>query len=154
MTWSVFLSFNGNCREAMEYYRHIFRGNLSFWTLEECESWRNENKANSMKFGHLIVRADLNSPLIKIVGTDLMGNEKRINGNSISLLVQFEDDNELKSVFQLMKEKSSKVDELTVNAYHYLMGGLTDPYGIQWLFSCQLKPEDTALEFNDHRRIY
>jgi PhnB protein len=78
-----YLTFNGNCREAMLFYQHCFGGDLVFQTIDQ--SPLSEKMPQKMKA--LILHASLNNGNAPLMGTDLVPNGGLIRGNAVSLVL-------------------------------------------------------------------
>ncbi|MFC4220620.1 VOC family protein [Flagellimonas marina] len=128
----TYLTFNGNCREAMEFYRECLGGELKIQTLESSP---NELRfpSNMKKY---VVQASLKKENMLLMGTDMV-NEKLIKGNAISILVDSEDEVQVKNYFNKLKEGGTQIYPLDKTFLGYLFGGLIDRYGHQWLFHCK-----------------
>lgn len=75
---AVFITFSGNCREALTYYQTCFGGSLQFETFET--EWRDYAEKP-------IVIGSLFSDKIIIHGSDLVHNEGRILGNYMAVFL-------------------------------------------------------------------
>ena len=126
---SSYLTFNGNCREAMSFYQDCLGGELFFQTLGESPA--SDRMPPSMhKF---IVQASLRRDELLLVGSDLSEDKGLIPGNSVSLLLHCQDPEELTKLYNRLSEKGEATQLPEVNEQGALMGGLTDQFGIHWL---------------------
>lgn len=75
---AVFITFSGNCRDALTYYQTCFGGSLQFEAFET--EWRDCS-------GKPIVIGSLFSDKIIIHGSDLVHNEGRIVGNYMAVFL-------------------------------------------------------------------
>ncbi|WP_341836457.1 hypothetical protein WJU16_00965 [Chitinophaga pollutisoli] len=82
--FAVHLSFNGNCRQAFDYYRNCFGGALRVQTLADTPHGNemDEDMRNA------VVWATLENEYFKLVGTDLTEDGSIISGNNVSILVE------------------------------------------------------------------
>jgi len=76
---AVFLTFSGNCREALTFYQTCFGGTLQFKTFEKEVSGYTEMP---------VISGSLVSEGIVIHGSDLVHNDGRILGNYIAIFIQ------------------------------------------------------------------
>lgn len=132
----AYLNFNGNCREAMEYYRDVFKGrNLSFMTLGDMptdESFEvNDNNKGLIMHGYLEVFDTA------LMFSDTLPHLDLIKGNNIHLNISLNNLDELKSVFERMKIEGKVVVELGETSWTKAYGYMMDKYGIGWMFNYQ-----------------
>lgn len=126
----TYLTFNGNCREAMEFYQECVGGELRFQTLGE--SPKTEKLPKHMK--EYIVQASLKKDKLVLMGTD-MANEELLRGNSISILLNCEDKERIKAYYQNLEVGGKPTHPLQETHWGNLFGGLTDKYGNHWLLN-------------------
>ena len=82
----TYLSFNGNCREAMLFYRDCLGGELSWQTIGDTPA--------AEKIPEPLQHFILNASLIKdewiLMGTDMVADGQLIKGNSVSIDLPFD----------------------------------------------------------------
>jgi len=128
----TYLTFNGNCREAMEFYRECLGGELRLQTLEDTP------KAERFpdRFKNYVVRAALTKDNMRLLATDMI-DQKLIRGNAVSILLDVPDRDSMEGYFQKLGQGSEKRYPLERTHWGDLFGGLVDKYGNQWLFQCR-----------------
>ncbi|MHA6483973.1 VOC family protein [Paenibacillus sp. strain BS8-2] len=134
MPINAYLNFNGNTREAIEFYSVAF----------------NQEVPKIMTFGE--VPADPNHPLppqakdmvmhsrMEILGSIVMFSDvfpgmPFTAGTNFSLSVVTDDRDVLESTFNRLKEGGSVMMELQETFWAPLYGSLTDKFGVQWQFN-------------------
>ena len=123
---TAYLSFNGNCREAMTFYQACLGGNLTLQTVDE-----NTLEADgSLK--NCIVNATLVRDQLILVGTDLLPEDWK-KGNSISLWLMCESEFEMKSSYQKLATDGEQTQPPVRTVHGALFGALTDKFGNEWL---------------------
>ena len=127
----VYLTFNGNCREAMSFYRQCLGGELTIQTIGE--SPLSENLPNGIK--NIILHATLINENLVLVGTDLVGEEGLVKGNSLSLMLYCSSEKNIKSCFNKLSDGGKKTQPLIHNHYGVIFGNLIDRYGNNWLLN-------------------
>ncbi|KAB7530374.1 VOC family protein [Flagellimonas olearia] len=132
----TYLTFNGNCREAMEFYRGCIGGELDVQTISETPE--GEKFPDDLK--NLVVNASLKKGNILLMGTDLR-DEDLVNGNTVSILVESEDEYIIKKYYKNLEKGGSPIHPLKKNHWGGLSGELTDKYGHHWLFHCKRREE-------------
>ena len=128
------LVFNGNCREAMEFYQSCLGGELYFQTLSE--SPKTGKLPNHFK--EYVVWASLQRENLVLIGTDLT-DEDLMPGNSISLLLNCSDEGRLRAFYENLGVGGKSTHPVQMTHWGDLFGGLTDRYGNRWMFQCRSK---------------
>lgn len=135
----TYLTFNGNCREAMEFYQKCLGGELKFQTLEDTP--KAEKFPKDLK--DYVVQAVLKKEDMLLMGTDMV-DKKLVRGNSISILLDASNEDQAKEYYQKLKEGSAKVYPMRKTYWGDLFGGLVDRYGNEWLFHCKNNENKTV----------
>jgi PhnB protein len=128
-----FLLFDGNCAEAMTFYRRCLGGELTLTKLGDTPM-----KAGFPPEKHQrIINAHLKSGAIEISATDWMASPALDpkQGNTYAIFVVGGEYDELKAVFDRLAEGASKqwfqeLHDLPFGTY----GQFFDRYGVQWIF--------------------
>lgn len=128
----TYLTFNGNCREAMEFYQECLGGELKLQTLEDTP------RANMFpdQFKGFVVQAALEKEGMLLMGTDMVDREL-VRGNSISILLGASSEEQLQEYYQKLKRESVSAYPLDKTHWGNLFGSLVDKYGNEWLFHCK-----------------
>lgn len=124
-----FLTFNGNCREAMLYYKKCLGGILRFQTIGE--SPLSAGMPDKMK--KCILQATLTKDDFIIYGTDLNTDEGFKKGNSVSIVIKSNSSRKLKSIFKKLSADSKEVHPIDFNTINKSGGSLKDQFGIHWI---------------------
>ncbi|NJD02312.1 MAG: VOC family protein [Ruminiclostridium sp.] len=134
MSLAVYVNFNGNCREAVDFYTNVF----------------NREKPKIMLFGDtppnpdfpldgktkkLVMHAELNISGTIVMFSDVPPGMPFVAGNNISLVVTSRDMNEIKSLFGKLKAGGTVAMDLQETFWSKCYGYLTDKYGIGWQLS-------------------
>ena len=135
-----YLTFNGNCREAMNFYKHCLGGELSFQTIGE--SPLSGKMPASMK--ESIVHAALIRDRIVIMASDMVWEKGLIRGNAVSLMLDCSSEEEIRDCYEKLAEGGQATHPLHISFWGALFGDLTDKYGNQWLlhFDSRLAGKD------------
>ncbi len=142
----TYLTFNGNCREAMEFYHECLGGELHFQTLGE--SPRTEMLPEPMKA--YIVQASVKNDTLVLMGTD-MADEEVLRGNSVFILLDCNDKDLIKTYYQNLQKGGTAAHPLQETHWGELFGGLTDRYGNHWLFHCKRKLQFKKRQNGQHK---
>jgi PhnB protein len=130
MHLSTYLLFEGNCKQAMEFYFTVFGGELNI--LLVGESPMKAMFPESMH--HRVLNAMLKSAHLEISASDwLRPSETFIQGNNVSLYLSGGSCEETKQVYSHFVEGAQVTDPLTEQPFG-LYGALQDKFGVCWKF--------------------
>jgi PhnB protein len=128
---NVYLTFNGNCREAMTFYQECLGGELSFQTIGE--SPLSEKMPEQMK------KYILHSTLIKgnfiLMASDMVDEKGLTRGNAVSLMLNCVSETDIKTFYEKLAEGGEATHPLEDAFYGALMGDLTDKFGNHWILN-------------------
>jgi PhnB protein len=130
-TINSYLTFNGNCREAMKFYQKCLGGELVFQTIGE--SPLSEKMPKKMK--DCILHATLTNGSLVLMGSDMVGENGLIKGNAVSLTLNCGSEKEIRSCYKKLSAGGKPTHPLEDSFWGALFGGLTDKYGNHWLLS-------------------
>lgn len=135
MNLNVYLFFNGNCEEAMNFYRDHLGGNV-----EMVQRYSDAPGSSSESYGNKIMHG-----LMHVGGTKLMmsdSNEKRnVNvGDNFSISLDFQNDGEMQRTFDALSGNGGQVTmPLQDTFWGARFGMCVDKFGVNWMFNRQLK---------------
>lgn len=133
---ATYLSFNGNCKEAMIFYQGCIGGVL---TLQPVEGTPVCGQL-PQKMKDCILEATLTKDKVVLKGTDLV-DDLLARGNSMTILLECHDQNEMKSYFESLSVGGEEVEPPTVGFFGGLHAMLTDKFGFPWLLRCASQDE-------------
>ena len=126
-----YLTFNGNCREAMTFYKECIGGDLSFQTIGE--SPLSGKMPSQMKEN--ILHSTLTNGDVVIMATDCVRDEGLIKGNTISLCLNCSSEEEIKDCYKKLAEGGTADHPLEDTFWGAVFGDLTDMFGNHWLLN-------------------
>lgn len=129
VTLDIYPFFMGNCREAMEFYKSIFGGELTIQTYGEVPG----DKPEEMKgMDDKVMHASLKGGDIEMMASD--STRKAPFGPSfISLSLSGTDEEKLRSLFDKLSEGGEVTSPLKKEFWGDIFGSLTDKFGIDWM---------------------
>jgi PhnB protein len=126
-----YLSFQGNAREAMEFYRDVLGGELTLTTFGEGGMSQEPGVADK------VMHAQLETPSgYTLMGSDAVeGTPGQVaSGVQISLSGDASSDEELSGYFtRLLEGGGTEVEPLRTAPWGDKFGMLTDRFGILWM---------------------
>lgn len=124
-----YLIFNGNCREAMEFYRDCLGGELQLQTVGE--SPLADRLPPQMK--NNILHASLQSGTLTIMASDMTPDSGRCAGNQVSLMLECDSAEMLHQLYEQLASGGSRDHAVEQTFWNALLGDLTDRFGNHWL---------------------
>ncbi|MED3551063.1 VOC family protein [Cytobacillus praedii] len=134
MAVEVYLTFNGNCREAVEYYAEVF-GTEKPQIMAFGDSKPNPEYPLPEEAKDLVMHARLTISGSTVMFSDTFPGSPFTQGNNITLAIVSKDINEIKSAFNKLKEGGTVGMELQETFWSKCYGQLTDKFGIGWQLS-------------------
>jgi PhnB protein len=126
-TINAYLIFNGNCREAMNFYKDCFHGEM---TLETVAGSPMESHWPKDVHNH-ILHASLVNESMTILASDLVEQNGWTVGNNVTLAIICTSDEEIEKYFERLSHGGTIKYPLH-NFYNGKIGGLVDKFGINW----------------------
>lgn len=124
-----YLTFNGNCRQAMEFYKACLGGELSLMTVGESPIKDQMPKEAQTAVMHSLLR----SGDITLMASDQMSPGTLVNGNTITLCIIGNSKAELETFFTKLAAGGNAFQPLQ-ETFFGVYGALTDKFGINWMF--------------------
>ena len=130
-TLTPYLFFDGNCHQAMEFYKTCFGGELT--VLRVKDSPAKDQMAPSQQDKTLNAR--LKSGNLEISASDwLRLDQTRIPGNTVCLYLSGGSVKELTSLFNKLSEEGEVTDPFK-EMFFGVYGALNDKFGVRWMFT-------------------
>lgn len=127
---TAYLLFDGNCQEAMEFYKGCFGGELSLTKVKDSAAKDHMAAVQQNK----IVNSKLKSGDIEFSASDwLLLGRTRVHGNTVCLYLSGGTVQELKALFAKLSEGAEITDPLT-EVFYGTYGALNDRFGVRWMF--------------------
>ncbi|HTM97198.1 MAG TPA: hypothetical protein VL088_00570 [Pedobacter sp.] len=119
---SIFITFSGNCKEALQFYQTCFGGLLQFVTFD----------TELAGFSMLpVVTGSLIADRIVIHGSDLVHNEGRKLGNYMAIFWQCKNINDRQELIK--KLLSAKKSTFVRNDDNQELIEVTDAFDVRWV---------------------
>jgi len=133
---NVYLNFNGNCEEAMNFYKDCLGGEL---TLNRFEGSPVEDQCPpDMK--NKIMHSNLINNDIILMASDALCSGELQEGNSISLSLNCSSEEEIRTFFDKLSVGGQVKEELKDQFWGATFGMLIDKYGVNWLLNYEKTP--------------
>ena len=136
MTLSTYLNFDGNCREAFEYYRDVFGGEFMV-----METFRNGPPDMGLPENELDNVMHVSFPIGSSV---LMGSDvpstfgpSHKQGNNFSISISAESREESDALFGKLSKGGNVSMPMQDMFWGSYFGACTDKFGINWQVNCE-----------------
>ena len=126
---NAYLFFDGNCRDAMNFYKDIFGGELVLMPVGESPAAQHMPPETHQKIMHSM----LSTAGIVLMASDMINGEKIENGNTISLCLTFTSKEEMQSLFDKLAGGGNVTSPLK-DEFFGTFGALTDKFDMKWMF--------------------
>lgn len=126
-----YLTFDGTCEEAMNFYKEVFGGELEMTKFGEMPMPGHDNYADK------IMHATLKTPDLTFMASD--GGESGMPSN-VQLSLSGSDGPKLKGFFEALAVEGAVTQPLEKAPWGDEFGMLTDKYGIKWMANIGAEP--------------
>jgi PhnB protein len=140
-TINPYLTFNGNCEAAFNFYKAVFGGEFQFIGRFKDMPPQKEYKlteADMEKIMHVSLPISKGSVLMGSDSSDAFG-KATIMGNNVTISIHTESVDEITRIYnELSKDGIIKMPlQKTFWGSHF--GQFTDKFGINWMANCEVK---------------
>lgn len=140
-TINPYLTFNGNCLEAFEFYKSVFGGEFPYvgrfgemppnpkYPVPEEDKDRIMHISLPISKETTLMGSDTTSPQ----GANL------VEGTNVTLSIGLDDRSEADRIFNALSEGGQVTMPLSETFWNAYFGMLTDRFGFKWMVNCELK---------------
>lgn len=119
-----YLNFQSTAREAMEFYRDVFGGELEVMTFGDMGGEPAEG----------VMHAHLSTPSgFTLMASDAPPGETIAPGGAVHISLSGDDTEELTGYFRALSDEGTVVDDLKQQVWGDTFGMVVDRFGIGWL---------------------
>lgn len=124
-----YVSFQGNARQAMEFYQSVFGGEVSSNTFADFNAAEPEH-------ADLIMHAQLDTPAgFVLMAADTPSFMRYDPGHTVTMILHGDDEGELRSYWDRLVEEGTIDTPLEQQMWGDVYGQCTDKFGIEWMFN-------------------
>ncbi len=134
---NVYLTFNGDCEEAFNFYRDVFE--VEFDMINRFKDMPPQNGTKiSDEDAEKIMHVSL--PISKetvLMGCDVGGEWAKdfIQGNNFSISIEADTKKDADRYFDLLVEDGEEIMPMDTTFWGSYFGMLTDQFGVNWMIS-------------------
>ncbi len=129
-----YFNFDGNAKEAMEFYRTVFGGTLTMSTFKD--GGMPHDPGDDGKIMHAMLVAGNGMTLM---ASDLPKDWPFNPGTNVSISLSGDGETELRSCWDKLTDGAKIGQPLTKASWGDTFGMLTDKFGIRWLVNIAVK---------------
>jgi len=130
-----YLTFNGNCREAMTFYRECLGAELILQTIGA--SPMSDKMPEQMR--DCILHSTLQKGTLVLMGSDMVPESGLKKGNAVSLMLACSSEDEIRDFYKKLSVGGRVNHPLEDTFFGSIMGDLTDQFGNHWLLNFDKK---------------
>jgi len=140
MLMELFINFDGNCREAVEFYAKVFKSSVNnLMTYGEAPPDPNYPVAEADK--DRVIYAGVPMGNIVVMFSDVPAGSEFIKGNNISPTVSVDDKDEVTRIFNELAAEGEVYMPLGQTFFSELFGMVEDKFGVIWQILYYVRPE-------------
>lgn len=132
-----YISFNGNAREAMEFYKTVFGGKLDLSTFGESGMAGEGIKPDGIM--HAMLVAD--NGITLMAADTATGMREYVAGTNMSISLSGDNEEELSGYFNKLVEGGKEEQPLTKAPWGDIFGMCIDKFGVFWMVNIAGKKE-------------
>lgn len=135
MKLNMYLTFDGNCEEAINFYKDVFEGEITILSrFREAPPGIMQVPAGSE---NLIMPATLEFQECILMASDTIDREKFASGTNYSLSVNIADADKASAVYHSLVEGGNATMPFVDAFWGGKFGMLVDKFGIHWMVSSE-----------------
>ena len=127
---TAYLSFDGNCRQAMTFYKQCLGAELAINTYPDASGQPSADPSAKIMHSQLMLQG---APILMASDTPQPGSLQR--GDNFSVSIDCQSREEIERLFSGFAQSGEVRMPLTDAPWGAIFGMLTDQFGIQWLFN-------------------
>ncbi|HWU47132.1 MAG TPA: VOC family protein [Humibacter sp.] len=123
-----YLNFRGDARDAMEFYRSVFGGDLNVSTFGESQMTDDPDEQDWLMHAQLTTPGGLT-----LMGADVPKTMDFQSGGSISVSLSGDDEDELRGFWQKLSDGAQVEAPFERAPWGDTFGMCVDRFGVRWL---------------------
>src|SRR5690554_3062872 len=130
-----YFHFDGNCREAMEFYGQLFGGNPEIMSIGESPAKEQFPK----ELYDQVLHSHLQNGDFVLMAFDMCGMGELTPGNSVDINLNCSSEEEINHLYKKLSEGGKILQELQEQFWGALFAMVTDRFGVRWMLSFDKK---------------
>lgn len=129
---NVYLHFNGNCREALQFYKEALGGEIA--TMSTFGDSPVESPEGTKDY---VMHAEFKSDGIYFMASDTTPDNPVSPGSNVTLSINLSDKSEQTRIFGQLSAGGHVIMELQDTFWGAHFGMLSDKFGVNWMLNCE-----------------
>jgi len=134
-----YLFFDGNCKEAMEFYKDLFGGELTTQTMGEVPDDAMPPGMNKEEIKDQIMHARLEGGDVTLMGSDSQKASPKTA--KVELSLSGSDERHLREIFDKLGQGGKATMPLEKQFWGDTFGMVTDKFGVDWMVNIEAAKE-------------
>ena len=139
MQLQSYLAFNGNCEEAIHFYKDVFDGEIVM--MSRFGEAPDDTMCVPDEAKNLIMHATIQFQGCILMASDTVDSENFVAGNNYSVSVNAGNEDEAAAIFNSLSDGGQVIMPFEPVFWGGKFGMLVDRFGIQWMLSSDHKSE-------------
>lgn len=131
---TTYLHFNGNCREAMQFYQTCLGTEIQITPVMDAQGQPSTDPGARIMHSQLLRNGQ---PILQ-ASDDQSGSSPKV-GNNFQVAIDCDSAEEIDRLFAALGQGGTVRLPLGTMPWGARFGMLTDKFGIQWLLNCYLQ---------------
>ena len=139
-TINPYLTFNGNCEEAFNFYKSVFGGEFPYMgRFKEMppDPAYSVSEEDAEKIMHVSLPIGEGSVLMGSDSSEAFGHNE-VKGNNFSISINTKEEAEATRLFNELSAGGSIKMPMNKTFWGAYFGMFTDKFGIHWMVNCEL----------------
>ncbi len=128
-----YIFFNGNCIEAMNFYKSCIGGKLDLMTYGEAQTQAKTDISHVAQKDR-IIHAALKRDSFLLMASDTPELPPNV-GNNVQLSLKCDSHDEIEKIFKALSDNGTVTEPLHEAFWGAIFGMLTDKYGFNWMLT-------------------
>lgn len=126
---NCYLAFDGNCREAFDFYKKCFGGELFMMKFSEAPGGAPKGAEDRL------MHAALRNGGALLMASDTMPGMPFSKGNNFSVTIACENNDEVDRYCHAISENGKVTMQPQETFWAHRFAGCTDRFGVNWMFN-------------------
>ena len=135
MKLQSYLAFNGNCEEAINFYKDVFDGEIVM--MSRFKDMPEDAMCVPDEALDLVMHCTLKFQNCILMASDTVDSKNFKEGNNYSISVSVPNEDEASSIFNSLADKGQIIMPFAPAFWGGKFGMLVDQFGIQWMVSSE-----------------
>jgi PhnB protein len=122
-----YLTFDGKSKEALEFYKEIFEGEIT-----DMQTFGEADFPTPPEADDRVMHARFKKGNLQLMTSDSFPGQGVTVGNNISLTLEFDNEKEIQNIYDKLSENGSVLMELQDTFWGAKYGKVKDQFGITW----------------------